>query len=400
MNILLLNPTHPATPHISGVRAWRFAQELARLGHRAVLLTGDPPDGAAPTGPWASHDWSGPWIACCGPLVPDGPGAGPAIVRRAATAARVLRHGGRNGAWAEAAVRAAFRLRPSFDPDVIWCTVGRLEAAIATRRIATRMRRPWVLDVKDYWESVVPAGLRRLVSWRLRGCAAVTANARLTADLATRWLAMDATVIYSGVDDEFLRPAEAGIEPPAEFAVNLVGGTYFPDRLAQWCEGVGRWVDRLTPEQRQHLAFTYIGAEVDQVAGAVAARLPGLRWRYPGYVPMAEMAWLCRGAAVNAYIAHPATFHHKLLELLACGRPVMAFPEERLESRELAAALDAPFDVPNTPEAVAECLARAQAAWTARPAAARAGAGRAGLSWPERTRILEQVLIRAAHSRS
>jgi len=63
MDILLINGTHPAAPHISGVRAGRFASELARMGHRCVLIC-PPMPGMAARDPAsiATHDWSRPLI--------------------------------------------------------------------------------------------------------------------------------------------------------------------------------------------------------------------------------------------------------------------------------------------------------------------------------------------------
>src|SRR4051812_29602675 len=39
MRLLFVNDVHPATPHISAVRLWAFARELARLGHQVVFIT-------------------------------------------------------------------------------------------------------------------------------------------------------------------------------------------------------------------------------------------------------------------------------------------------------------------------------------------------------------------------
>ena len=66
---------------------------------------------------------------------------------------------------------------------------------------------PWVLDIKDNWELYVPSGLRRLMAWRTRGWAAVTANAEFTARKANIWQRSDAAIIYSGVDDVFFAVA-------------------------------------------------------------------------------------------------------------------------------------------------------------------------------------------------
>ncbi|HWU72478.1 MAG TPA: hypothetical protein VN137_03280, partial [Sphingomonas sp.] len=89
MDILLINGTHPAAPHISGIRASRFAVELARMGHRCVLICPPLPGMAAKEPPpIASHDWSRPLIVEADDPPPSG---GNAI----ATFANLLRYGGR-----------------------------------------------------------------------------------------------------------------------------------------------------------------------------------------------------------------------------------------------------------------------------------------------------------------
>ena len=54
------------------------------------------------------------------------------------------------------------------------------------------------------------------------------------------------------------------------------------------------------------------------------------------YLPVEDLARACRGAAVNAYLWSSTTFHHKLVELLCCRRPIVCFPGERAESLDLA----------------------------------------------------------------
>jgi hypothetical protein len=55
-----------------------------------------------------------------------------------------------------------------------------------------------------------------------------------------------------------------------------------------------------------------------------------------GYLPLDELSSLCRSAAVNAYLWSPTTFHHKVIELLSCRRPIVSFSGEREESLTLA----------------------------------------------------------------
>jgi hypothetical protein len=396
MNILMINPTHPATPHISAVRAWRFSQELSRRGHRVMLLTGTPADAeTAAIEPLLSHDWSQPFVLVCGLTPFEGvTSTRNRVMRRARTAVRMLRHGGRQGAWVRDAVRAVGQARQAFAPDVVWCTCGMLESAFAARRIAAQARCPWVLDVKDNWESLVPKGIRHLMTWRIRGWTAMTANARLNSDLATKWQGTTPSVIYSGVELDFFPSPDEAHARPLEFSVNLVGSIYSSDKLGRCFEGLGAWFEHLAEDQRSRVTLRYIGGDAEHVAAAARRHLPQVALHLPGYLPVGEMARLCKAAAANIYIANPSTFHHKLLELLACGRTVIAFPSERQESTELATALGGGLVVANSPEAVASILTTLHASWQAESAPAPRRDAARHMSWPAQAGTLEQVLSR------
>jgi len=354
MNILMVNPAHPATPHISAVRAWRFAQCLADFGHRVVLLAGNQ-HAANPALPSVEdHDWRQPLVMACHMSASRGCSRLPSVVRKVRTAWHMLTNGGAEQEWVRAADAVAKALAPAFVPDVLWTTFGQMEAVIVTRRLARRLQKPWVLDIKDNWELYVPCGLRRLMAWRVRGFVAATSNAEHTRELGAKWLHTDARVIYSGIEDCYFAPAH--VPAVDRFEINLVGSLYFPDLLEVLLAGIGAWYAQLTSEQRSHVSLRHIGAQGGLVREMCARIVPDLAVETPGYVAASEMARLCQQASINAYIHHSANFHHKLLELLACSRPVMAFPTESKESIGLAAAAGATLLVRSTPAEVVGTL--------------------------------------------
>lgn len=388
----MVNPTHPATPHISAVRAWRFAQCLAGFGHRVVLLTGD--RGAANTvlPSSADHAWREPLVLACHMGASPRGAHLPSVARKAKTAWRMLTRGGAEAEWVRAAEAAAKALAPVFVPDVLWTTFGQMEAVIVTRRVARRIQKPWVLDIKDNWELYVPRGLRRLMAWRVRGFGASTSNAERTRELAEKWLGTDARVIYSGVDDCYFAPSH--VPATDRFVINLVGSLYFPDLLEGLLRGIRVWYVQLTAGQQSRVCLRHIGAQGDLVHELCARTVPGLAVEAPGYVSPSEMARLCQQAGINVYIHHSANFHHKLLELLACNRPVMAFPGESRESIDLAATAGATFFVPSTPNEVAgtfEVLSRSFFELRP-PAPSPAAAQLTCYAWANQTRQLETVL--------
>lgn len=396
MNILLINPVHPATPHISAVRAWRFANELASLGHRVLLLTasrqGQP---TASIDALANHDWQQPFIFTCENANEEaGLGARlPKYLRKARTAWRMLRHGGKLGGWTVSAVRGAGGLLGDrFAPDVVWCTFGLMEAVIAAKRIAGGAGCPWVLDIKDNWELYVPRGLRRLMAWRTRGWAAVTANARFTAEKARLWQEAEATVVYSGVDETFFAREPDIDESEKTFCINLIGGVYFREHLESFLKGVGAWADSLSPEQRSRIVVRYLGGDGQLVGEVAQACVPEIEITSVGYLAVDRMAHYCQGAAVNAYNTHSGTFHHKLLELLACGRPVMAYPGERDESRDLAQQTSCVLIEVSDSAQVSSELSNLHRSWLSALGQPASPDPVRRYSWADQARVLEQVL--------
>lgn len=345
MDILLINGTHPAAPHISGVRAGRFARELARMGHRCVLICPSVPGlAASPAASVDAHDWSQPLI-----VEVDDPGmakGGNAV----ATFANLMRYGGRRTAFQRNVVEAGRALATDFRPQIGWATFGSLEAVTALRTLARELGFPWIFDDKDNPDIYVPRVARLPLARRLRGYAALQANSVLHAEAAQRWLGRTAEVIYSGVDACFFERYPA--PEPARRYVTLVGSLYYRDTvdailgaIAEFNAGSGR----------QPVSVVHLGKQGDWLRND-----RGVEIEVPGYVSPDEMARLCQHALANIYVFLGRTFHHKLFELLACRRPVIAYGGELRESISEATRLHAPLAMPTTPSALVETLTAAE----------------------------------------
>jgi glycosyltransferase involved in cell wall biosynthesis len=393
VNLLLVNPVHPETAHISAVRASRFADELAQRGHRVVLLcAGAPTPVPADV---AGHDWRRPMVV---PVPADAAIAGalPGPLGRLDTAVRLLLHGGRQGRWVANATAAAEALAPRFRPDVLWATFGRLESIVAGRRIARRLGIPWVLDLKDKWELFVPSGMRRLVARRTRGWSAMTANSAVNIEQAARWHGGRAELIYSGIDDAVL-PGPGSGPDRARFVVNLVGSLYFPDQVDGFLVGLRLWCEQLPAAARAKVALHYLGGDAEMMRTCFEGAGLDIELVAAGYLRPQALAEACGRAAVNAYVAYPGSFHHKLLELLACNRPVVAYPGESPEAHALAAGIGGALFSPTDPADLAALLGRLHEGWLAgQPAPAVVGADR--YSWRAQAALLEETLSRVAES--
>jgi len=402
VRLLFVNPTHPFTPHISGTRAWRFAEELAKSGHQVVLLCATlNHNHTADDGGIEDHDWRKPFVLACDP---DGTNrVGNAVlsapVRKAVTVWSLLLHGGTMRRWATMADTAARRLFDRFRPDVVWATFGRMEAVFVARRVAYAVRCPWVLDIKDNWELYVPAGLRRMLVARTKGWAALTANSCFTQEKARIWQGTEATVIYSGVDPAFFADHTLGCRDSDLFCINLVGGLYYREKLVDFVGGLKQWADSLASDERNKIQLRYLGGDRELFQEVASVGNLAIDVTTTGYIPVYEMAQHCRCCALNVYIAHGSGFHHKLLELLACGRPVIAYPTELEESRVLARYIGGELLTPNTPAAVASELARLHERWRAGGLTGPALESAREFSWAAQAKRLEKVLDDVAKNR-
>jgi hypothetical protein len=79
------------------------------------------------------------------------------------------------------------------------------------------------MDVKDGWEVFIPSGFRRLLAHRFRDEAAMTANSSFVRLQFEKWFPHQATVVYSGADGCWLKPAE---ELKGPFRLTLIGSIY------------------------------------------------------------------------------------------------------------------------------------------------------------------------------
>ena len=373
MDILLINGTHPAAPHISGVRAGRFADELARMGHRCVLICPPVPDVVAmPAASVAGHDWSQPLI-----VEAEDPGAaegGNAVV----TFANLLLYGGRRTAFQRNIVAAGRLLAADFRPHIGWATFGSLEAVTALRTLARELGFPWIFDDKDNPEIYVPRMARLALAWRLRGYAALQANSVLHAEAARRWLGDTAEVIYSGVDACFFESHP--VPEPARRYVTLVGSLYYRETVDAI---LGAIAEFNATSGQPPVSLIHLGKQGDWLNND-----RGVEIVLPGYASPDEMARLCQHALANIYVFLGRTFHHKLFELFACRRPVIAYGGELRESISEAARLHASLAMPTTPAALVESLAAAER-FTPDP-----NMPERFFTWPEQAAMVEAAMRR------
>jgi len=351
VRLVFVNNAHPLTPHVSGMRLYQFAIAMARRGHQVVLLTGASPDGRAAVADLHAslieHDWSRPLVVSVPPradkwLDSIRSGRIPALLRRAMTAWQFIAHGGVFSDWTQAAMPIASRLATEFQPDLVWATFGNTSNLTLGQFLAGHARCPWVADVKDNWTAFVPAGLRRLMAFRFRGADGLTSNAEHHLNVAGNWLRQTRTaVIYSGVSDAFYTVRQARQQGAREKFVLLVGSTYSTVALTQFISAFKRW--RASAADRAHIRLHYAGSDASKVRAAIeSAGLTGSAVVHE-QLALSKLAYQSRQAAAVCYLWAPFGFHHKLLELLVAGSPVISYPGEHAESQRLASSCVTPF---------------------------------------------------------
>lgn len=375
MRLVFVNHAHPDTPHVSGMRVGNFAREMANRGHQVVVLT-SPVEGSAMFGPerndigqsLTSHDWTRPLVVAVPPgrrwaLEQIRHGTLPSALRRALTLSQFVAHGGVFADWHRAAIPAMNRLADAFKPDLIWGTFGNTTNLAIAQQIARRVGCPWVMDIKDSWTVFVPRILRRPLAWRFRDAAVRTGNSYFHQEIAQQWFArIPTTVIYSGVADEFFDSTEC-VSGSGRYQLLLVGSVYDGVRLRSYLKAVRTWLESISETERQSVTFAYAGSDSGHVHRALKDISLPCQLHIMEQRDISDFALVARASFANSYLTASFTFHHKLLELLACGRPLICYPSERTESKMLASHSTTAFASCSSEGELRDALA---AAWAIR----------------------------------
>lgn len=395
MKAVFINHCHPDVAHVCGLRAGRLASAMAERGHQIVLLTGPAPGGAA--GPaigdlpaaLAAHDWRKPFLLPCAPVgggvsARAREGALPAGFRQAAIACSYLAAGGMFPDWQAGVVPFLPVLAAAFQPDVVWGTFGNTDTWKLCQRLATASGSPWVGDFKDNWSAFVPVGLRWLIARRFTDAAAMTVLSTAHCDQADSiFPQIRKTILYSGVDtigEGEGRAADGG----DALHLTITGSIYDGGQLRALLAGISAWTRR-RPEQGMVLRY----AGNDGALVAAAGEAAGLAVERLGYLPQASLHALQAASAANLYLYNPrCLLHHKALELIAAGRPVIAYPGENDEVRGLAAEAGAALFACSDGAALSDALDII--ADTPPPAPSRET--REAFTWASRAAVLEQAL--------
>jgi hypothetical protein len=226
--------------------------------------------------------------------------------------------------------------------------------------------------------------------------AACTANSAFNARVFEHRFGRTPTVVYSGVDEAFTAEDPTPHEARSgEFRLTLTGSLYAESTIDQFVCAVRRWIESAAGARDSSgnagVEIAYAGADSVRAEAKLGSLRDVARVQVHGYLPLPELVVLCRAATANAYMWCPTGFHHKLLELLSCGRPVIAFPGETVESRRLAARCGGDLRCPSNEVELVSVLEDVRR-WGTEATAVRPVID--DFTWAAQARILESVFER------
>ncbi len=198
MRLVFFSQVHPATPHVSGMRGWYFARELAKQGHQVILICAVR-DGAAGSSGRArfaeqlnSHDWTGPLLLAVA-LRPSSllrwvrSPRTPSFLRKCLVALSYVLNSGVFTDFTRGAQPYLPIIAGVFRPEATWGVFGNTDSWLIAQRLARLSGCAWVGDMKDPWDGFIPRPLRGLLARRFDDMAAATANALFNMSGLTRW---------------------------------------------------------------------------------------------------------------------------------------------------------------------------------------------------------------------
>jgi hypothetical protein len=406
MRAVFVNHAHPLKPHVSGMRVSSFANALARRGHQIVLLTSSLKDNGYAKQPQdlaaelAGHDWSTPYHLVCPPVRDVWLSAlrnyhTPAMIRKSIVFYYYLNKSGVFHDWVKGAKPFQNELSEVFRPHVVWGTFGNTDTWVICREVARMSNAPFVIDIKDGWDNFIPYLFRGFLARKFYNAAALTVNSVFHACLSKKWFPQDPVVVYSGVPSFLLDQKGDNYAASSGFQITLVGSIYSRETLDSFIRGVRTWVEQLTPEEQAKAKFVYAGGEHIVVSESAKMLENICQVHIHSYLDLPLLFDLCQASTVNAYLWSPKTFHHKLVELLCCRRPIVVYPGEHHEAEELTDSVNGRLyrctcenDLHKSFDDIRKTPLVSQNAQT--------GGCFQLFTWDHQCKILEQILLKAA----
>jgi len=365
MRLVFINHCHPEVPHVCATRMREFALAMTLLGHKVILLTEVLYGVKSRTTheqilkKIQNHDFSRPLHLATEPKghplirklreqkLPWG-------IRQVVIIWYFFYHKGVFTDWRTGSQLYLEPIAKGFKPDLIWATFSNTDAWNIAKDLAKISEVPWVGDIKDPWGFFIPAPFRKFLAKYYDSCPALSTFSHFNSTDAQKWFNLPNTVIYSGFWESEL--GQSSNLNGDNINISLTGGIYDDQSLYQLLKGIIIWLKELPQEQRSRVTLNYAGNDTKSVA-RVAKKFKHLcHLNLLGFISIEELQKIHRNSIANLYIKINRTFHHKAIEILSAGRPIICYPEESNEVIDIAKTTNVPLYSCNSLQDISKAL--------------------------------------------
>lgn len=351
MRIAIINACHPDRKHVCAFRGTTFAEILTEDGNQVLLLT--PP--LRETGKGINetdlkeklrrHDWSNYCQVTGGftdksilPLVRNG--NVPTPIRQSIIAYNYLTRENIYYDWVAPSSSLLPVIADVFKPDIVWAIFGNTSCWKMGQALANAVGCPWVADIKDNWQAFVPKGLRKITARKFQDAAAYTVLSQAHGDAFALTPPKGFKTVYNGISPTLMASVKSyGDVSDLRDEILITGSLYRSGILVQLLQAILAW-QRANPGTK----ISYAGGDKNILEQAMSSSNSAVDVKNLGRLSPHDLWERQRNVRINVYVRNPPNlFHHKLLELLAAGRPVLAYPGETDESHSIAKSANGLF---------------------------------------------------------
>ena len=365
MRLVFINHCHPEAPHVCATRMREFSQAMTMLGHEVILLTETQQGMTAETTPEQTtkkiqtHNFSVPLHLAAEPKghtlikklrdrkLPWG-------IRQAVIIWYFFYHKGVFTDWRTGSQLYLHPIAEAFKPDLIWATFLNTDAWNIAKDLAKITKVPWVGDIKDPWGIFIPALFRKFLANYFDNCLALSTFSNFNSNDVQKWFKSPTTVIYSGFRANQLEPIKAFSSD--KINISLTGGIYNDHSLYELIQGVKIWLEGLTSNERSKVYLTYAGHDTEVVKKATRELNNLCQINLVGFISVKELQKIHQHSIANMYVKTYSTFHHKTIEMLSAGRPIICYPEENSEAIGIAKATNIDLHSCGTAREISQAL--------------------------------------------
>jgi len=351
MRIAIVNACHPERQHVCAFRGTTFAEILTDSGNQVLLLT--PPLTQTGKGIGKAdlkeklkiHNWS-TYCQVTGGFIDKSilpsvrKGRVPTPIRQGIIAYNYLLRGNIYNDWIAPSSTLLPVIADDFKPDIVWTIFGNSSCWKMGQALAHTAGCPWVADIKDNWQAFIPKGLRETTAQKFRDAAAYTVLSQAHADTFPLSSPSDFKIVYNGISPALMKATKnkTNVSDLRE-EILITGSLYRSDILAQLLQAINAW-----QQQNPGTNISYAGGDKEILEQAMSSLDNAVDVKNLGSLVPHDLWERQQNVRINVYVRNPPNlFHHKLLELLAAGRPILAYPGETDESQAIAKSVKGVF---------------------------------------------------------